>query len=251
MANFSASNEIAVLSAVRSPLWTQQSTYTGVPSASDAGVSVAGSVTTGWAVDLRPRTGSGAGFPGRQVLVTVTTVDTAATYTLTLDGTAINYAASGGDVAQDIIEGLAAAIVANGTTNALVTATAASVSSVWTLTITGRTSANYTFAVATTGTGVLACIADPDTATLRFWGYNVSGHSNNSGGATGQHWRLVGVGMTGFPIDYGGRSDILAVNATARYYIEVFDMTATGDSAGGSNTLTYAARVTIGPAQPE
>lgn len=251
MANFSASNEIAVLSACRSPLWTQQSGYTGTPSTAADGVSVLASVTTMWAVDMRPRTGTGAGFPGRQVTVTVDTVDDTATYTLTLGGTAINYAASSGDDEQDIIQGLAAAIVANGTTNALVTATAASVSSVWTLTITGRAVDNYTFAVSTTGTGVLDCVADPDTATIRYWGYGAYGPTNNSGGATGQHWRLVGTGLTGLSIDYGGRMDVLAVNGVSRYYIQVFDMTATGDSAAGSNTLTYAVRVTIGPAQGE
>lgn len=255
MANFSASNEIAVLSAVRSPLWTQQSGYTGVPSASDAGVSVAGSVTTGWAVDLRPRTGTGAGFPGRQVVVTVNTVDDTATYTLTLGGTAINYVASSGDTAQDITDGLAAAIVANGTTNALVTATSASVSSVWTLTITGRAVDNYTFAVSTSGTGGLTCIADPDTASIRFWAYGAFGPANNNGvggGASGQHWRLVGTGLTGLAIDYGGRCDILAVNFVSRYYIEAFSLTAAGDGAATSpDTLSYALLVAIGPAQPE
>lgn len=233
------------------PLWTQQSSYTGTPSSSSAGVSVLDSVTTTWAVDMRPRTGAGSAFPGRQILVTVDTVDDTATYTLTLDGTAVNYAASSGDDEQAILEGLAAAIVANGTTNALVTATAALVSSVWTLTITGRAVDNYTFAVSTTGTGILDCIADPDTATIRFWGYGSYGPTNNAGGATGQHWRLVGVGLTGLSIDYGGRMDVLAINGNSRYYIEVFDMTGTGDSAAGSNTLTYAVRVTLGPAQGE
>lgn len=254
MANFSASNEIAVLSACRQPLWTPQSSYTGAPSSASSGVSVLGSVTSMWAIDLRPRTISypGSGFPGRQVQIQVSVVDDSADYVVILDGTTVTYTAGSGDDEEAILNGIAMEISNNVTTNALVTSVNSDASGTWTLTITGRSDPDYTFEANTTGTGELTCVADPTNVTAYWWGYGASGPGNNTNQYSGTHWRLVGAGLaSGVPFGYAGGMDIVQVNGIARYYIQLSDVTGTGDVAGSGVTITYSARVSFGPAQPE
>lgn len=255
-ANFNVSNSIAVLSACINPLWTLQTdgtsadaAYTGAPPNAGAGVNVAGSVTAQWAVFLRPRataTLPAGGMDGRQLLLTVDVVDDTADYTVTFDGTSVTYSASTGDDATAILEGLATEIIADGTLNALVAASVASEQ----LTIIGRTTADYTISFATTGTGALVGVADATNAEMSFWSRGVAGPTNNTQSGYGQQWSLMG-GVTGVSLTWKGWTDVMAVNGNAFVWIELYDVVGAGDVAPSSpNTLTYAARVVIGPSQP-
>jgi hypothetical protein len=180
--------------------------------------------------------------------LTVAAVDTSASYAVTLNGATATYAASGGDDALDILTGLQAAIIANGTLNALVTT--ALDSDTPSLTIIGRAEADYTIALTTGGTGGLAGVADPTGASMRFWGRGVAGPTDNTSAlGYGQQWLLVG-GVTGVSLDWRGWTDMLSVNGLGSLWIELYDVTGAGDTAPTSpDTLTYAARVVIGPAQ--
>lgn len=256
MADFNRANAAAVLSTGQNPLWTLQTdgittdaAYTGAPPSAAAGVLVAASVTATWQVQLRPRStatlGAG-GVDGRRVVLTVDVVDDSADYSVTLDGTGVTYSATGGDTALDILTGLQAAIIGDGTLNALVST--ALDSDTPALTLTGRGEADYTIALATTGTGALLGVADPTSASMRFWGYGVGGPGNNTQRGYGQQWTLIG-GVTGVTPTWRGWTDILAVNSNGRAWIELYDVTGAGDSAASPNAITYAARVVWGPAQ--
>ena len=256
MADFNLSNQIAVLSACLNPLWTLQTdgtsadaAYTGAPLNSGAGVNVAAAVTAQWQVQMRPRstaTLAAGGVDGRQLVLTVAAVDTSASYTVALGGTVATYAATGGDTALLILTGIQAAII-GGALNALVVTSLDSATPA--LTITGRAKANYTIALATTGTGGLAGVADPTGASMRFWGRGVQGDLSNTQRGYGQQWLLVG-GVTGITLDWRGWTDMLAVNGLGSLWIELYDVVGSGDTTPTApDTLTYAARVVIGPAQ--
>jgi hypothetical protein len=183
------------------------------------------------------------------MVLTVAVVDTSASYVVTLDGTSATYPATGGDTALLILTGIQAAIIANGTLNALVETSLDSDTP--SLTITGRAEADYTIALATSATGGLAGVADPTGASMRFWGRGVAGPTDNTAAlGYGQQWLLVG-GVTGVSLDWRGWTDMLAVNGLGSLWIELYSVVGTGDTAPTApNTLTYAARVVIGPAQP-
>lgn len=242
MGNFQASNAFAVQSVCAQPLWTVQDGYTGAPSSVASGVNVASAVAAGWQVQLRPRAVV-TGFPGRQVVVTVVVLDVTSHYTVTVDGTACTYNATGGDTIALVLAGMAAAINTNGTANLVVAAVATST----TLTVTGLGEADWTIGLSTTATGTLIGVADPTTATGRFWIYGASGPTNNVPAyASGQAWTG---GLSGIVWDYHGDGAIIATNWVSQLYIELYSVSGTGDVAGSGGTITYAAQVVIGPSQ--
>lgn len=243
MADFQLSNMFAVQSVCANPLWTPQSGYTGAPSSLAAGVDVAASVAAGWQVQLRPRAAV-TGFPGRQVVISIDTLDDAADYTLTVDGTDCTYSASGGDTIADVLEGWAAVINAEVTASLVVVAVATST----TLTVTGLGEADWTIGLAATGTAEVSGVADPTTASARWWVYGSAGSNYNTNYASGQAWTLAG-GLPGLTYDYRGAGDIVATNWAARLYVELYGITGSGDVAGSGATITYAAQVVIGASQ--
>jgi hypothetical protein len=247
MSTFLEANNLAVRSVCTNPLWTAQSGYTGAPATADAGVNVASSVAAAWLINMRPRTGVGAGFPTRRAKITVGVVDTSATYSIGVNGlTPVTYTATGGDTAVQILAGLAAAILADAPTAAVVTPT---LTTPLLLTLEGVAEGDWTLAVSATGTtAALAAICDPTEATIRWWSYGVSGPTNNAQYPTGTHWALVSA-MPGLTMDYRGGTDIVATNASKRLYMEAFNVTGAGDSAGARCAITYFLQAVIGPAQ--
>jgi len=240
---FLLANQFAVQSVCASPLWTVQSGYTGAPSTNASGVDVSAAVAAGWQVQLRPRSVV-TGFPGRQVVVTVGVLDVTSHYTVTVDGTACTYNATGGDTIALVLAGMASAINSNGTANLIVVAAATST----TLTVTGIGEADWMIGLSTSiGTGTLAGVADPTTATGRFWIYGASGPTSNTPAyRSGQAWTG---GLSGLTWDYHGDGNIIGTNWVARLYIELSSVTGAGDVAGAGATITYAAQVVIGPSQ--
>lgn len=151
------------LASARNPQFTAQAAVDvggepGAPSLESAGVDVEDAISAILSLKLREDAST------FRVVVTVITVDDSATYTVTLNGTAFNYAASGGDTAIEILNGLQAVVDASGDFNAAVDATALE------LVITGADEYQYTHTVGATGSGALAELYDATQVSFRVWG---------------------------------------------------------------------------------
>jgi len=158
---FETLKEISILMHGRkSPLVEQAAVSPGAepgpPSLVGDGVALSGAIVA-W-VGLRLRENAAT----QKTVITLDTADDSSTYTVRLGGETYTYAASGGDAAADILEGLRAAIAA---------------SSVYTVSVDGNTliingvkAPAYAVTVSATATGELSEIHEGDSATLRFWG---------------------------------------------------------------------------------
>lgn len=108
----------------------------------------------------------------RTAYYVVTTTDLTATYTATVDGTAVAYNAAVGTPANlaELVADWAAAINANGTVAALVTATATDYAGdgvINAVRLVGLGVADYSVAVTVTGTAAVSLYADASGATMR------------------------------------------------------------------------------------
>lgn len=270
-ASFARANLLAILRVGRDPQWTlatsPHTTLLGAPSSTNDGVSLGNSPTTYLRVRVRNNPAC------RRALVTVGTLDTGATYTLTINGTAIT-ASTTPTSADDLLVDAKAAILADATVgggagaNQVVTAqlldsagavtngTAAGGNAAVTLEVYGYNAAasayveaDFSIAESATGTGDLDIAADARTAGLRLWDLpRVPGSQTGSSGWA-QFYddrRSVGYDRT---LDYRGLSDRLDTAGKNRLYAEIHSLTpVSGDDA--AITLTVA-EVAIGPAIEE
>jgi len=269
--SFNLANLLAILRVGRDPSWTlatdPHSTLLGAPDSTNDGVSLGNSPTTYLRVRLRNNPAC------RRALVTVGTLDTGATYTITINGTAITASTTPTSV-DDLLVDAKAAILADATVggaagaNQVVTAQcldsdgeptdglAASGNAAVTLEVYGYNAANsayveddFSISESATGTGDLDIAADAVTAGLRVWDTpHVPGSQTGASGWAQTH-DTVGTGR-GRPyartVDYRGLSDRLDTAGKSRLYAELHSLTgAFGDDA--TITLTVA-EVAIGPA---
>lgn len=236
MGMLDTSNTLAILAAGRVPEWYTQLGHDGTsgtdadgyPSAASAGVDLLDTMQALVAVEMR------AAVHRRRSVVSVTTLDLAATYTVTIDGTGCN--AAGVHASLDaLLTALALAI--NTALPSLVTATADLTAD--TITIVGDTNADYTITMSATGTGVLAIVADPTEATLRLWAKCRSASAPST-------WLLVL--DQEFAITEVGFLERFDVAALDRLYVEVSGVDGTGDGA----SVTYTTpTIKIGPCVAE
>lgn len=233
---YETANVLAILSGARNPQWATQLGHDGTsgtdadayPSSAAAGVDLLNSVQALVSVEMR------AAAHRRRTVVTVTTVDLAADYTVTIDGTP--YTATGAHVDLDaILTELASEI--NGGAPPIVTASADLTAN--TLTIVSITNADYTVAVSATGTGVLAAEADPTEAKLRIWAKCRSASAPSAWvNILDQEYDLTSKGFL-------ERFDVAGLD---RLYVEVADVDGTGDDA----SITYVVpTVKVGPCVSE
>lgn len=265
-------NEIAELNACRLPSWLPKVTpdIDGAPSTADAGVALAPTITNGTtaarvAVKLRED------VYRRTARVTVTTRDAAANYTVTVNGTAI--ATTSGSFATDdsVLVELKAKIDADTTVGQAVAppgspvidsylidssgdvtlGTVAGGNAAVALVIIGEADTDYSIAVSAGGTGVLACKADPLTATAYIWltagGRGEDGTSDKPGDVD---WCLADDGAKS--VTRRGLAINLNVGGWARLYVELGSVAGHG-SDGGTVTYTDANSpvVWVGPAARE
>jgi hypothetical protein len=233
MGAFEKANDLAILSGGRKPAWEEETAYTGAPSSTTSGVYLDNTLHALVAVTLRETAHR------RTARLTITTADLTANYVVTIDGVAVTYdaAAGGAANAEDIIQGIAAAIVASGPASAIVTASAVDDdddSTDDTVLLVGAAEADYTLDIAATGTGELAAVADPMSGALRAW---IKGRSANAPAA----WLLAYDAE--YTITRRGFVERFDVGGLERLYVELYDLAGTGD--GGD--VTYAAKVEIGP----
>jgi hypothetical protein len=172
---YTEATELAVLSAGRSPKWSDCPTPTAEPSTAASGVALEEAVRTLVQVSLREQAHR------RTVRLGITGVDLLSTYTVTIDGTAVDYDA---DVAnavdlEDVVDGIAAVINADVTANLVVTATAVADDDTTTsprtkVLIRGISGAAYSINFTESGPGAdptLVALADYESCDLRLWWY--------------------------------------------------------------------------------
>ena len=246
MSTLTTVNTEAVLATGRTVQWSHQASYTGAPADAAAGVAFDKPVSVYLSVRLREE------IHRRTARVTMASLDTGATYTVTLNGTGINYATPSDE--DDLITGLRDAIIANGTTNALVSVAAldadgedvtSSAQPAVTLLITGKAEADYSIAISATA-GALACVADAVTASGRLYMKPDGSKANNASGSTDAvpDWRLVSGGGS---LSFERRGFFERINAagSSRVYLELHTLAGDGSDGGG---VTYSARVDLGRA---
>ena len=167
---YTSATELAILSAGRAPVWTTYSPSSNqvehAPLNAAYGVPLSGAVRTLVHVSLREEAWH------RTARLSLAVVDANATYSVTINGTTVNYVATA-DTEQEIMDGIAAAINANGTIAPLVTATAVdttgSAAGRDTVLIQGDVEADFSLNFTATGTADPVASADPVSATVHLW----------------------------------------------------------------------------------
>lgn len=238
MGKHETATELAILSAGRNPQWVAQEDYTGAPTLASSGVYLENALKAPVVVALRESAHR------RTARVTVAVLDNTAGYTITIDGNAVNYVATG-DTEEELIQALAAAITADTPAGAgdVVTATAVDTDDDGlddTLLLVGKAEAFWTLTVGASGTGELLAVADGDQATMRVWGY-----PKGSNDDTPEVWTLIFDAV--YTLTERGFLERFDVGGISRLYIELDGLDGTGDGA----EVTYAATVRIGPCVTE
>jgi hypothetical protein len=151
----------------------------------------------------------------------------------------VNYdaLADGAASEQDVIDGIAAVIVADGPASAIVTASAEDASTVL---LVGVSDADYVLHLAANGAAVLAGTADATTAQMRVWVTVKTGNDHTPDG-----W--IKPSDADFAIDRCGFLERFGVASLDRLYIELYDI----DGAGDTGNVSYAPTVRIGPCVTE
>lgn len=160
---YTTATQLAILQAGRTPVWTTQAAA-GQSSAPD-------SALDGTYLELAARTlihvSLRAEAHRRTCTLTIPTFVNSGTYTVTVNGNAVNVSGVVADKAA-LVAAIVAAVNADGTVGPLVTA-APSGSPADTIVITGDSEADYSIAFAHSGAAVVACVADLCHANLWLW----------------------------------------------------------------------------------
>ena len=259
-------NIIGELSACRRPSWTRLVTedFTGAPDTADDGVSLASNKSPASRIMIAMR----EQVWRRTARVTVTTRDAATNYTVTVNGSAIATTSGAfatndailvelkAKITADAVVGQAAAtpivdsylIDSNGATTV---GTSGGGNAAVALIVVGEAQADYYIDVSAGGTGVLACKADPSTATAYVYvtaaGVAESVASDLPGTTD---WALIDDGSKS--VTYRGLALNLTTGGWERLYVELASVD--GHASDGSSvtyTDTNSPRVFIGPASRE
>lgn len=252
-AGFQLANLIAELLGGRNPEWVQQESYADAPAAADDGISLRDAIITLVVIGLRENVHQ------RRAEITVTTFDAAATYTVNVNGTAMTDVTP--TTADDLLVGLKNTINANAvvggaaatpivtaqcldSTGAVTLGTAAAGNAAVTLELLGGVEAGFDLIVSATGTGVLAAVADAESATVRFWLYSNTNTTRSSAATAPERWALVPNSEK--VLDFRGLSGDARTNGCARLYVEVEDI---DGPAGDGVSITYrlGGGVHVGP----
>ena len=228
--------------------------YTGYPSAAGDGLYL--EATPSLLVIIRPR---GIDTAVRTCDVTMDTLDAGATYTVSVNGTGMNYATPSDE--DDLLTGLRDAIKADATVGQaaatpIVDATAldsdgadvsTSANPAVTLRVFGDAAQNadYYIDISATGSGVLACAAEPISCTARMWGMpGGTAKSGTGNDPTTTAWTYIADAE--YAVDSKGYAVRYDCAGFDRWYVEL-DSIAKHASDGASVTLKDVL-VHLGPA---
>lgn len=245
-------NELTILHAARNPQWSEQSTWNVPPSSESDGVDMADRLKALLAVGLRQNAHH------RSARITVDTRDASANYTVTINGTAI--ATTSGSFATDdaVLVEIKAKIDADATVGQAASTpvvdselldssgdvtqgTAAGGNAAVTLRVFGESDTDWYITGSATGSGILACDADPVSATLKIY-FSTRGSGSNVASP--------GPGWWAYPTTYSlaGRGYIerLDVAGLQKGYAFLDSVAGHGsDAAAASFLLTYADGPTV------
>jgi|GEM_PF-3408730 hypothetical protein len=255
-AGFQLANTLAVLFAGRNPQWEEQTSYTGAPATAAAGVALQSSVVALLVAALRSE------VHRRIADVTMTVLDVAATYTVTINGNAINHATPANEDA--LLIGLRNAVTADAvvggaaganqivearcldSAGAVTAGAGAGGNPAETLQILGTVNADWTIDIGATGAGALACVADAKTATLLLYEYPDTTSTLNSTVDPPEVWTQINGGTVS--LDYRGATERVETGGLARICAELASVAGAGDGA----TVTHRAHgVWFGPCVDE
>jgi hypothetical protein len=257
VSTYQLANLLAALGGGRNPQWSKQAdssgSYDGAPTLVSSGTSLVAGEAGGVLV-CNARVALRRAAHRREAWVTVTTFDAGATWTTTLNGTAISKGASA--TADIALIGLRDAILADATVggaagaNQVVTAlcldsdgdettgTVAGGNAAVTLVVRGTVEDDFTIVKSATGTGVLDCVAEASIATVRIW-LLADSDEVAAGQSAPTSWDLADDGE--FEIDRRGWTERLAVGGYSQIWIEVCDLSGpettgcTYSAAGGTD----------------
>lgn len=231
---FQKANEAVLRTAGAETEWEEQSSYLGRPATTIAGVALNGSIATSLGIDLRKE------VHRRSVSVSIKTSSLTDTYTLTLDGTSVNYDAAAGGALDDgdVLNGLKAAVVGNGTTNVLVTVETYDDDDDGIddrLEIVGQGEDDFSVAWSSSSAGELAIEADASSCDYVVW-------LVPEGSKSPLVWRKAGNGLfTG--VDSSGEDRRFNTASRSRLYAQLKNIL--GHASDGGD-VTYRARVWVG-----
>jgi hypothetical protein len=251
MAPFELATKLAVLTAGRNPQWDPQliggvMTYTGIPASLASGVNLQDAVVTLLQVELRENV---AYRTGR---VTVNTLVASQTWTVSINGNAVAFAAGPADTWATIIAGLIAALPGVPAADALVTFGAEDSDGDTiddTLVVRGKDEADYTIAVSATGGAAMDLAADANSANLILWRAAKTTTQRVLGAGVPQTWSIdpaFGVGGVA-AVDEKGVTGYQQTNGYSRIYGQLDTVAGPADSAGAPGVSSFTARVLWGP----
>ena len=239
---YTTATQLAILLAGRAPVWSTQANAgsTTPPSAGTSGTALQDAVRTLVHVSLREQAHR------RTARLTVPTLDLTCVYTVTIEGTAVAYDATADGAAsrQDVIEGIAAAINADGTANLIVAASTEMSDgvNVDTVLIRGLAEEDWSIDFTESDSAVVACEADPARASMRLWWLPDA----RVGSTPPTVWAWSG---EVYEVSRRGLVERFESAGLARLFVQLYDRL--GDSADGS-MVTYSDRViSVGPCLSE
>lgn len=244
---FSLATQLAVLLAARAPAWRAQtaSDVTSSPLALGEGAALDNAPRALVAVQLREL------WSARTARLSIPTLNIGDSFQVTVSGTTVTYDSTGDANLDQVVADLAAAINANGTIAALVTAVAVRASDDSTtvgvrdsVRIRGDTPADFSVNfVRSSGTvSVVAAVADAVSGTVRLH------HTLRAAAGTTapSGWYRADVG---YSISDRGLMLPLVTAGTDRLYVQVTSLTKSGSDGAGVTIRTP--NVSIGPADLE
>jgi hypothetical protein len=235
MSGFTTATELAILNSGRVPLWTKQSGYAGAPDAVGDGADLGTSTRAAVVVALRQEAHR------RRIDLAVGTFDAAATYTLRISGGTSLAVAAPASVSA-LFASLAAAVLADSGSAALVTATASATG----LTLLGKAEATYYASWATSGgSAVVSATGDAETATARVW-VQWAGTAASGSTAPAGLWACA-KDLDAVSVTRRGWTHRLDVAGMARVWVELASVTGHASDVG----ITAQGAVYCGPAQAE
>lgn len=247
-------NILGELQAARKPSWFSFTTpnFDGAPSAADKGAALGATFTNGSPaarvlVQMREEVWR------RSARITVDTFDGSADYTVSINGTAVATTAGSFANADAVLVAMKAKLDADATvgqgaatpvvdselldSNGAVTAgSGGGGNAAVTLRVFGESDVDYYVDVSATGSGVLACKADPTSAVARVW-LTARGSADSSAETAPDtlSWALAKDGNT--TLDYRGLAKNLDVGGWERCYVELDSVD--GHASDGAS-VTYA-----------
>jgi len=237
-AGFQLANELAVRFSGRRPQWEEQTTYDGAPALASSGVALQDAVVALLVIALRSE------VHRRIADVTMTALDVAATYTVTVNAQPMALAAPADEDA--LLIGLRDAILADAvvggaagaaqivtaqcldSAGAVTAGSGAGGNAAETLQVIGTVEADWTIDIAATGAGALACEADAKTCSVALYEYPEDSTIYSGSTAPDAWTHINGADLV---LDYRGVTERMEVGGMARCHASITSIAGAGDGA--------------------